>query len=59
MELLKSIKSFIAKDSHEGTAKVSMSSSGELSVDVAELVNTQSFRDNIAAVRKIAALAKK
>jgi hypothetical protein len=59
MELLKSIKSFLARNPPDGTAKVSMSSSGELSVDVAELVNTQSFRDNIAAVRKIAALAKK
>ena len=61
MELLHNIRTFFSTPDADGgdAAKVRMSSSGQFSVDVAELVKTKRFQKDLETTRKIAALAAK
>ena len=56
---LMNFKTFFAKDASppDDSAAVRMSSSGQLSVDLADLVETKQFKKNLEVTKKIAALA--
>lgn len=59
MALLQNIKTYFSRDPSEDSAKVSLSSSGQLSVDLADLVKTKQFRKDLEITKKIAELAGK
>lgn len=59
MDILHNLKTLLSNDPADDSARVRMSSSGALSIDVEDLVKTRRFQDDIAAVRRIAKLSGK